>query len=79
MGRWQSMPWQIPCGASCLPHCWPSSFLFCAVPVAVGACVHSARTAHAQRAHDRKKLGFFLLTLAIFLPVQTILHPHNVG
>ena len=35
-------------------------------------------TAHAQHAHDRKKLGF-LLQLVIFLPIQTILHPHNVA
>ena len=35
-------------------------------------------TARAQCAHDGKKLGV-LLQLAIFLPIQTILHPHNVG
>ena len=34
--------------------------------------------ASPQRAHDREKLGFFATT-AIFLPIQTILHPDNVG
>ena len=29
-------------------------------------------------AHDREKLGVFA-TMAIFLPIQTIVHPHNVG
>ena len=32
-------------------------------------------TVRAQRAYDNEKLGF-LLQLAIFLPIQTILHPH---
>ena len=32
----------------------------------------------AQRTYDREKLGV-LLQLAIFLPLQTIVHPHNVG
>ena len=39
-------------------------------------------TVRAQRGHSahmtRRNWGF-LLQLAIFLPIQTILHPHNVG
>ena len=39
-------------------------------------------TVRAQRGHSAHMTGRnwgFLLQLAIFLPIQTILHPHNVG
>ena len=39
-------------------------------------------TARSQRRHSAHMTGRnwgFLLQLAIFLPIQTILHPHNVG
>ena len=40
--------------------------------------VCTVRAQRAQHAHDRKNWGV-LLQLAIFLPIQTILQPHNVG
>ena len=36
------------------------------------------RAQRAQHAYAREELGILLL-LAIFLPIETILHPHNVG
>ena len=40
-------------------------------PLLAGACRHSAHMTGRNRG--------FLLQLAIFLPIQTILHPHNAG
>ena len=43
---------------------------------------HRGRGVCAQRGHSAHMTGRnlgFLLQLAIFLPIQTILHPHNVG
>ena len=41
-------------------------------------CHKGCRGVSAQRAHDGKNKGV-LLQLAISLPTQTVLHPHNVG
>ena len=54
--------------------CRSAVVLYAVPPPAVGAWWHSAHSAHMTG----RNWGF-LLQPAILLPIQTILHPHNVG
>ena len=47
----------------------------CTVRAQRGHSTHSVGTARTQRGY----IGDFLLPLTIFLPLWTILHPHNVA